>query len=398
MRYLFCPLASHGFVYPAIGIAQALRRRGDEVAFATGLAFGETIGRAGFERIPRGAKDGDSFEVGVWSHPLSAAMQVKHVEYALKRFAPDVLVTSQLANGPLLVGERECLPVAVIGLAAYLWPLWQHGAAPQTEADKLLEWRHGDMMGHFNRARALFGMSRVEAHHLDTPLHGDLFMVQSVPALETGAGAFPRRVRCVGSCLWEPPQETDDELAEWLEDTAGAGQSVVYVQHGRSFDKPGFWSQLVAALKDRPVRVVASVGRMDKEAGAIPSNWFVRGHVPQGQVLRHACAVVSTGHTSAVLGALSHGLPSLLIPSGSGTEDIAERCVSAGAALAVFDKDPCALPLDTLMEELLHGESLRENARRLREAFAEYDGCELAAELISGVRDCSARPVSSAAA
>ena len=398
MRYLFCPLASHGFVYPAIGIAEALSRRGDEVAFATGPAFAGAIARAGFERIPRGAKDGDSFEVSIWGHPLSAAMQVKHVEYALERFAPDVLVTSQLANGPLLVGEREGLPVAVVGLAAYLWPLWPRDAAPQSEADRLLEWRHADMMGHFNRVRSLFGMPQVEAHHLDSPLHGDLFMVQSVPALETCAGAFPRRVRCVGSCLWEPPEEADAELAAWLEDAVGAGQSVVYVQHGRSFDKPGFWSQLVDAFKDRPVRVAASVGRMDKEAGAVPAGWFVRGHVPQGQVLRYASAVVSTGHTSAVLGALSHGLPSLLIPSGSGTEDIAERCVGAGAALAVFDRDRDVPPLKALVDELLHGDSLRENAKRLREAFAEYDGCGLAAGLLGGVSRDSARPLSSAAA
>lgn len=393
MRYLFCPLASHGFVYPAIGVAEALRRRGAEVAFATGPAFADTIERAGFERIQRGAKDGDSFEVGTWAHPLSAAMQVKHVEYALKRFAPDVLVASQLANGPLMVGEREGLPVAVIGLAAYLWPLWPRGAAPRSEADKLLEWRHGDMMGHYNRARALFGMPHVEAHHLDSPLRGELFMVQSVPALETRAAEFPERVRCVGSCLWEPPRAADAELARWLEESRG--RAVVYVQHGRSFEKPSFWPRLVAALEDQPVRVVADIGRMDKEAGAIPPGWFVRGHVPQGQVLPSASAVVSTGHTSAVLGALSHGLPSLLIPSGSGTEDIAGRCVDAGAALAVFD-GAAAPPLRQLIEELLHGESLREKARGLRAAFAEYDGCETAAELLRGVRSTST--VSTAAA
>lgn len=398
MRYLFCPLASHGFVYPALGVAEALRRRGAEVAFVTGPAFAGTIADAGFERIPRGAKDGDSFDVGIWAHPLSAAMQVKHVEYALKRFTPDVLVTSQLANGPLLVAEREELPVAVIGLAAYLWPLWPRDAAPVNGADKLLEWRHGDMMGHFNRARSLFGMQPVDAHHLDTPLHGDMFMVQSVPELETGAGLFPERVRCVGSCLWEPARETDAELTLWLEQSSEAGQPIVYVQHGRSFEKPGFWSRLVAALKDRPVRVVASIGRMDKEAGAVPDGWFVRGHVPQGQVLSRASAVISTGHTSAVLGALAHGLPSLLIPSGSGTEDIAERCVGAGAALALFDEEATARPLGRLIEELLHGESLKENARRLRDAFAAFDGRELAAELLCGLRSRCARPVSSAAA
>lgn len=385
MKYLFCPLASHGFVYPAIGIARALRSRGHEVAFATAPAFGATIGQSGFERIPRGAKDGDSFEVGIWAHPLSAAMQVKHVEYALGRFVPDVLVASQLANGPLIVGERTGLPVAVVGLAAYLWPLWQEGGVAQTEIEKRLEWRYGDMMGHFNRARALFGLRPSEAGHLDTPLHGDLFMVQSVPALERDAGAFPTRVRCVGSCLWEPPVEADPDLAAWLEESVASGESVVYVQPGRSFERPGFWSQLIETLKNRPVRVVASIDRMDKQAGAIPSGWFVRGHVPQGQVLRYAHAVISSGHTASVIGALTHGLPSLLLPSGSGSEDIAERCVGAGAAIAVYDGQTSVPSLGAMCDELLQSESLRENAQRLQKAFMEYDGCETAAELLESM-------------
>lgn len=398
MRYLFCPIASHGFVYPAVGIAEALRRRGHEAAFATGRQFAGTIAEAGFERVPRGANDGDSFDVTNWAHPLSAAIQVKHVEHALRRFAPDVIVTSQLANGPLLAAEREGVPVAVLGLAAYLWPLLPAGVGPRTEEEKLLDWRHGDMMVHHNRARAVFGMPVVEAHPLESPLQGDLFMVQSVPELETRAGEFPGHVRCVGSCLWEPPLGADGELAGWLEASAAGGRQVVYVQHGPSFYKPGFWSRLVAALRDRPVRVVASVGRMDKERGEVPADWLVRAHVPQGQVLPFAGAVVTTGHTSAVLGALSHGLPSLLFPAGSGTEDIAGRCVGAGAALAVFENDPGPPPLKTLLDRLLHDESLRAGARRLREALARYDGCEAAAGLIAGLRGRAASTLTSAAA
>ena len=91
MRLPFCPLASHGFVYPLIGIAKAIRSRGHEVAFVTGAAFSETLQEEGFDRVPRGAKDGSSFEVKAWFNPVSVAVQVKHIEYALERFHADAL-------------------------------------------------------------------------------------------------------------------------------------------------------------------------------------------------------------------------------------------------------------------------------------------------------------------
>src|SRR5690349_15245099 len=99
MRYLFCSLASHGFVYPAIGIGQALRARGHDVAIATGPGFDAAIESAGLERIPCGERDSQSFQVEWCWHALSAVMQVKHIEYAIERFAPDVLIGNQLTIG-----------------------------------------------------------------------------------------------------------------------------------------------------------------------------------------------------------------------------------------------------------------------------------------------------------
>ena len=122
MRFLFCSLASHGFVYPAIGIAEVLRRRGHKVAFVTDLTCRDTLGQAGFARIPRGNTDGPSFQVKHWAEPLAVAIQVKHIEYALEQFNPDVMLGQQLTLGPLIAGDRHRLPVAMLGLAAYLWP------------------------------------------------------------------------------------------------------------------------------------------------------------------------------------------------------------------------------------------------------------------------------------
>lgn len=364
-----------------ISIAQLLRKRGHQVAFVTSPTFKETLAEAGLKRIPRGEKDGQSFQVDVWAEPIAVAIQVKHIEYALTFFKPDVLVGQQLTLGPLIAGDRYSIPTAFVGLAAYLLPTSAALREPplQSKVEERLRWRYQEMMEFYNQARDLFQMPKSLAHCMDTPLIGDLFLLQSIPELEVDK--LPARVHLVGSCLWEPPY-FDFELASWLRQADFSQEPVIYVQPGRTFQFPKFWSHLLEAFGDRPVRVVAAIGRMDGEVGSIPDNFFVRNHISQKLVLSQARAVISSGHTTTVLGALTHGLPSLLIPNGSGTEDIAERCQKAGAAIVL---SPHAVTVETLkqsLEKLLNCFHLRHNAQKLQWAFAKINGSEKSADLL----------------
>lgn len=381
MKYLFCPLASHGFVYPLIGLAQAARSQGHEVSFVTGSAFAETLYELDLPRIPCGTKDLVSFEVKNWTKPLAVAIQVKHIQYALERFPADALVTTQLTLGPLIAGEITGLPVVVLGLAAYLWPLWPLGHEPESAVEKELRWRYGDMLDHYNKARRALGLSINDADHLVNPMLGDLYLLQSVPELEQSKYDFPSKVKFVGSCVWEP-ESSDTELLAWLEERKAAAEPVIYVQQGRSFMLPGFWAKLCEALRDKPIRVVADVGRMDEEVGSAPGNFFIREHVPLGKVLPYCAAVISTAHTTSVLGALINGLPSLFFPSGSGSNDIAEHCEKAGAALRIDAATVDVRLIESSVHELLSNSELRGSARRLRLAFERAGGCNRAAELI----------------
>ncbi|HLG15724.1 MAG TPA: nucleotide disphospho-sugar-binding domain-containing protein [Blastocatellia bacterium] len=390
MKLLFCPLASHGFVYPLIGIAKYMRSRGHEAVFVTGPAFSEALLAEGFDRVPRGAKDGPSFEVKTWFKPVSVAIQAKHIEYALERFLADALVTTQLSLGPLIISETRRIPVAVLGLATYVWPLWPLNHKPQSEKEERLQWRYGDMMGYYNKARSALGLSAIDRDHLMNPLLGDLFMVQSVPELEQNEYELPSKAHFVGSCAWEP-ESSDPDLSAWLDQCGADGEPLIYAQPGRSFDLPSYWPCLRDALRDKPLRLAAAIDRMDGEAGDVPGNFFVRGHVPQGKVLPRAAAVIGTGHTTSVLGALTHGLPSILLPSGSASDDIAEKCERAGAALCFEDAPMDVGFFEDAVNELLANRNLRRRAEFLRDAFAKAGGCSRAAALIEQMRG-RARP------
>ena len=92
MRFLFCSLGTPGFLYPSIALARALEARGHEVAFVTATGAAPLLQEHGFKRLPRGPKDGESFQVENWWLAPAVSLQARHIEHALTLFSPDALV------------------------------------------------------------------------------------------------------------------------------------------------------------------------------------------------------------------------------------------------------------------------------------------------------------------
>lgn len=385
MRFLFCSLSSPGFLYPALGIAEQLRRRNHEVAFVTDLASVDAVVRAGFPRLARGERDGPSFQVQHWGVALSIAIQAKHVEYALAQYAADVLVGQPLTLGPMIVAERRRIPLGVVGLAPFLWPYpagpasGSPGRVPDIVARRA--WRYADGLRIYNDARRLFGLAATDPPPDANPFLGNLYLLQSSPLLAGSLEHLPARVHLVGACLWEPPREPDDELDTWLDGAARDGRPVVYVQQARSFDAPRFWPNLVQTLDNLDVRAVASLARMDRAVGEVPGNVLVRRHVSQAHVLTKASAAIGSGTTTAVLGALVHGVPSILLPAGGEQEDLAEQCAHAGVAESL-PPDADAGTIRNAIGRVLEDRSMARSAATVGAELLEAGGHAAAARLL----------------
>ena len=362
-----------------------LQRQGHEVALVTGSAFRETIVQAGLERIPFGERDNQSFHLPPWAHPISGALQIKHIKYAIDRFAPDVLVGHSLPFGPLIAGELFSLPVAILGFAAYLWPFSSDFAEePRSESARRRIWRQQETMQYYNLLRQKLKLPTIDDPFAVTPWLGDLFLLQSVPELQHHTEDLPDKAHLVGSCLWEPPQ-CDPEVEAWLAEALASREPILYVQHGSVFQYPSFLPALLDALKDWPIRVAVSVGRMRSKAPDAPGNFLIRDHIPQGFVLKHAQAVVASGTTTVVLGAITHGLPSLLLPTGGEQFDLSERCERAGVSLRLPPDEVTSCRLKEALQKVLTDSQLALASKSLQNAFQRYGGPERAAELLSTV-------------
>jgi UDP:flavonoid glycosyltransferase YjiC (YdhE family) len=381
VRYLFCSFTTPGFLFPMAGLALELRGRGHDVAFVSGPSAKPWLDEAGLSRLTCGPDEDRTFDVRLWGHVAVAALGARQVEAAVGRFRPDVMVSHQLCEPAVLVRERQGVPLAVLGLASYLWPVargYDLEAPPEVAARR--QGHLTDNLRILNEARAMFRLPPVEAGAADHPLLGDLFMLRTVPALEPQLDDYPAQVHAVGACLWEPPR---DDAAAWAALRARFAlpdAPLLYVQPGRGFGGPGFWPLLVEALRGEPVQVVASTARMDTALGEVPRNFVADGHVLQGPVLRRADAAAS-GSTTAILGAAACGVPSLVLPVSGERVTLTHLVESAGFGARV-DAAVDAEELLYAVRRVMASEALLRGARRAQAALAELDGFGAAADLV----------------
>jgi UDP:flavonoid glycosyltransferase YjiC (YdhE family) len=137
---------------------------------------------------------------------------------------------------------------------------------------------------------------------------------------------------------------------------------IMYVHHGKFFQVPVFWKAMVEALDGLNVRVAASLGQMGCGFGPLPDGIFARSHLPQSQVLRHARVVIATGNTTAFVGALEAGVPSLIIPAGGEQPEIAELGRRLGVSIVIEPGEATADQIRPSLASLLENTSYSECA------------------------------------
>ena len=114
------------------------------------------------------------------------------------------------------------------------------------------------------------------------------------------------------------------------------GAPSVYFTLGTEFnvESGDLFGRVLAGLRELPANIVVTVGRdiEPEELGAQPDHVHVAQFIPQARVLPHCSVVVSHGGSGSVLGALTHGLPQVLLAMGADQPVNAARCEELGLA------------------------------------------------------------------
>jgi UDP:flavonoid glycosyltransferase YjiC (YdhE family) len=107
--------------------------------------------------------------------------------------------------------------------------------------------------------------------------------------------------------------------------------------------------------------------------GDMPENVTVHGWVPQAGLLPHVDVVVHHGGSGTTLGALTVGVPQLILPQGADQFANADALCAAGAALRLLPDELSAKAIADSTRKLLprHGNSdHRDAARAIAEEIA----------------------------
>ncbi len=378
MRLLFCCQSTPGLLLPTLGLARTMQARGHAVGVLTEPAAAELVGEHGLAYLPPSSGRDCGLQIAEWGLPRPMHAQCAYVLEAAKLWRPDAIVGQTFTLGAYAISAAAQLPLAILGGPTFLFPATNSTPEERTSAESLASdgqrpeqhWRHREFMRCLNQALGFAKVSPVEAS-ADTPLQGDLFLLRSIPELEPLCIEHSR-VRHVGPCL-EPWLKAHTEFEAWFAKPSEK-KGLIYVQVGRTFNQPSFVPALLSASEKLPFRMVIDLMRSDHCQREWPEHVLPCFGISMDSVLPHASCVITTGHGSAAIGSAARGVPVLVLPCGSGSEELASQLTRAGIALSCPNQLVTADKLAELVTRLHETPEFARRARGIRAAIERFQG------------------------
>jgi len=362
---LFTFVGGHGHFEPLVPIARAAADSRHTVAFGCAASMVPAVEAAsltGFRvgadpggeprRLPLRPPDRAREERDLRERFVrrAARYRVPHLTALCESFRPDLLVCDETDFGGLLAAERLGLPYAsvqVIGSGSFVRPDVVGAALDELRAEHGLPPDPGlAMLSHYLVLSPFPRSYRDPAHPAPATTHGF---------------RYPR-----------PLQPSSGADGAWSR--SRSGRAAVYFTLGTIFnlESGDLFDRVLAGLRELPVDVVVTVGHHvdPAELGPQPQNVRVERFVPQASLLPHCDLVVSHGGSGSVIGALAHGLPSVLIPLGADQPQNAERCAELGVARVLDAVTATPESVRDAAAGVLADAGYRRNAERLRDEIA----------------------------
>ena len=366
MRFLFAFAGGNGHFEPLVPLARAATAAGHTVAFACQRALLPAVQAAGFTAL---ATAGATFAETPQRRPL-LKLDLEREDRDLRdgfadRLArtrasalldlgagwqPDLVVCDEVDFGSMIAAEKLGVPYASVQVIA---------------------------AGSFVRRELVAEpLSRLRAEHGLPPDPGmdmlSRYLVLSpVPAsYRDPAFPVPATLHAFRANTVAPAREND--APAWM---AGLRDTpLVYFTLGTVFnlESGDLFTRVLDGLRDLSINVIATVGRdIDpQEFGPQPAHIHIERYIPQALVLPRCSLVISHGGSGSVLGALAHGLPSVLIPMGADQPHNASRCAALGVAQVLDAVEATPADVRDAVATVLGDQSYQRAAERMRDEIA----------------------------
>ena len=338
MRLLFAFAGGQGHFDPLVPLARAAAAAGHEVAVTGRADMQEAIRERGFAAIesPGGAPDpaarlplaaydpaAEERALREWYAGALARRRAGALLELGRAWGADALVRDEADFGARVAAERLGIPSAVVLVIVAA------GFVDPSVLDEPLA-----------ALRAANGLGGEAA--------GEAVLSPFPPSLRDAPGAVAFRPG----------------------DAPAADGDAVYLTLGTVFNAESgdLLPRALAGVRGLGVPVAVTTGRQidPAELGRQPAHVRVQRWIPHEELLPWCRAVVSHGGSGSVLGALAHGLPSVLLPIGADQPATAARVAELGAAIVL---DPVSATPDEIaaaVRRVLDEPAYAEAARRVR--------------------------------
>ena len=352
MKILFTSGPLYGHVNPMLSLALAARRAGHDVAFATARDLTPHVERFGLVVWPVGlthAEAGGS-QHGAWLNYFAQAAVSRAAELVPRalEWRPDLVVheETELA-GPAVAAVCDARH-AVHGLGLVpsmkIWPAFAE-AVGRVGAPWLPP---SDLMGRLQHAT---------------------YLRLSPAALQPEMPPFWRHVMALRPVIAPPGAR---ERLPFDFNVLPFEQSI-HLTLGTVFTHGGaVLREALKGLRDLGCNVIVAVGPDgDPDAfGPQPLHVRIERYVPHALLLPRCRLVVSQGGAGVMFGALSLGLPQLLLPQGADQFGNAEALVRAGAGESLANGDVTAVQIAASASRLLADARVAVAARAVQAELA----------------------------
>lgn len=367
-RFLFITWDGSGNQTPTLGMAQALRERGHDIAFAGYESQRARITAHGFRfsvlerssavfHIPANGNMMAAMVAGVWVTPD----HLDDVRDAMARETPDLLVIDCLLFGALAAAERYHLPAVIL----------VHGT-PGSQVPPGGPFERFVLLEPVNALRSNAGLPAVASIWENWARFPTL--CASLPFLDPLAASAPATFTYVGPLQEQLP--ASDWHMPWSADDP---RPLVLVSFSavRMWDQTSRIQRTLAGLSGQPVRVLVTTSGTDTTQLTIPENACMVPFIPHAEVLPHTAALVTHAGHGTVTAALEHGVPLVCLPNTTSDQPAtAAQVATLGAGIALDgDSAPPEAIGDAVMR-ILADRSFADAARRLGITITEANASE----------------------
>lgn len=212
----------------------------------------------------------------------------------------------------------------------------------------------------------------------------DLVLHATDQLFDFGFDQLPSGHHYVGPLgIWEPSLPVPTYL-----DEPGPPWALVTISSQLQDDLP-LLETAMTATANKDLRIVATVGseRTPGDVASSPSNVRVERTMSHAAALERASVLVSHAGHGAVMKALAHGVPMVLVPWGRDQPGVAARAKALGTATVIDRNEADAETISVAIDKCLADAHMRASSRHHRMRLAHSDPQGAAADHVEALME-----------